>query len=265
MRNAISTDCHILPSLWGKENSLNNKDGKNLLKPKIITVILLVALMAVVFVFPASAVAYNPGVTASQYVKYGNFVGTGPGAEQFNDYDWLKLQVTDVSGKSVTLLSTSQYKNGQPIAGNGTVNVWNVEAGTEDGAPSTQGPIIAANLNPDDPIPPPNTYSVNRTETRNYLGFSRTVNVLDATVATPDYSTTLTYVYDKASGMLLESTTQTTTQSGSQSTTTTISYSVTETNIFNSGPSPSVPELGSLVALVGLIALITVAIVLTSS
>jgi hypothetical protein len=213
-----------------------------------------------VLVFPASAVAYNPGVNAGQYAKYGNFVGTGPGAEQFNDYDWLKLQVTDVSGKSVTLLSTSQYKNGQPIAGNGTVNVWNVETGTEDGTPSTQGPIIAANLNQGDSIPPPNTYSVNRTETRNYLGFSRTVNVLDATLATPDYSTTLTYVYDKASGMLLESTTQTTTQSGSQSTTTTISYSVTDTNIFNSGPSPSVPELTVLsigAIVIALIAIVT--------
>jgi hypothetical protein len=250
-----------LPSLRGKENSLNSTIGGNdLLKPKIPTFILMAALIAVVLVFPASAVAYNPGVTAGQYVKYGNFVGTGPGAEQFNDYDWLKLQVTDVSGKSVTLLSTSQYKNGQPIAGNGTVNVWNVETGTEDGTPSTQGPIIAANLNQGDSIPPPNTYSVNRTETRNYLGFSRTVNVLDATLATPDYSTTLTYVYDKASGMLLESTTQTTTQSGSQSTTTTISYSVTDTNIFNSGPSPSVPELTVLsigAIVIALIAIVT--------
>ena len=49
----------------------------------------------------------------------------------------------------------------------------------EDGVPSTQGPIIAANLNQGDAIPPPNTYSVNKTETRIFLGFSRTVNILD--------------------------------------------------------------------------------------
>ncbi len=212
-----------------------------MLKLYFLTVLLTIAL-TVLLILPASAITYNPGVTVGQYVQYGNFVGAGLGAEQFNDYDWLKLQVTDVSGKSVTLLSTSQFKNGQPIAGNGTVNVWNVETGTDDGIPSTQGPIIAANLNQGDAIPPPNTYSVNKTETRNYLGFSRTVNILDATIATPDYTSALTYVYDKDSGMLLESTTQTTTQSGTQSVTTTISYRITETNIFSSAPSPSISE-----------------------
>ena len=236
---------------------------KTLLKLKLFTALLTIALLAVVFILPVLAVTYNPGVTAGQYVKYGNFVGVGPGAEHFNDYDWLKLQVTDVSGKAVTLLSTSQYKNGTTNRRQWNLNVWNIETGTEDGVPSTQGPIIAANLNQGDAIPPPNTYSVNRTETRTYLGVSRTVNILDASLSTPDYNATLTYVYDKASGMLLESTTQTTTQSDPQSVTTTISYSVIETNIFNSGPSPSVQELGSLVALVGLIALITVAIVLS--
>ena len=70
------------------------------------------------------------------------------------------------------------------------------------------------------------------------------MNILDASLSTPDYNTTLTYVYDKASGMLLESTTQTITQAEPQPVTTTISYSLIETNIFGStNPSPSVPEL----------------------
>ncbi len=213
-------------------------------KLKLLTVILTTALLAA-FVFPVFALTYNPGVVSGQYVKYGNFVGVGQGVESFNDYDWLKLQVTDVSGKSVTLLSTSQYKNGTAIAGNGTVSVWNIETGTQDGVPTTQGPIIAANLNQGDLIPPPNTYIVNSTESRTYLGVSRTVNILDASLSTPDYNATLTYVYDKESGMLLESTTQTTTQADPQPVTTTISYSIIETNIFgsSSNPSPSVPEL----------------------
>ncbi len=170
-------------------------------KLKLLTAILTTALLAA-FVLPVLALTYSPGVATGQYVKYGNFVGIGQGVESFNDYDWLKLQVTDVSGKAVTLFSTSQFKNGTAIAGNGTTSVWNVETGTEDGVPSTQGPIIASNLNQGDPIPPPNTYAVNRTESRTYLGVSRTVNILDASLSTPDYNTTLTYVYDKASGML---------------------------------------------------------------
>jgi hypothetical protein len=85
---------------------------------------------------------------------------------------------------------------------------------------------------------------VNRTETRTYLGVSRTVNILDITLSTPDYNTSLSYVYDRTSGMLLESTTQTITQAQPQPVRATISYSIIETNIFGSTPtsSPSVPE-----------------------
>jgi hypothetical protein len=231
-----------------------------LYKSKILTTLLSAALLAA-FILPVLAVTYNPGIETGQYVKYGNFVGVGQGVESFNDYDWLKLQVTDVSGKDVTLLSTSQFKNGTAIAGNGTTSVWNIETGTQDGVPSTQGPIIASNLNQGDQIPPPNTYSVNRTESRTYLGVSRTVNILDASLTTPDYNATLTYVYDKASGMLLESTTQTITQAEPQPVTTTISYSVIETNIFGStsNPSPSIPEFPIVIVGVVIVVMIGIA------
>ena len=228
-------------------------------KLKLLTSLLTIALLAS-FVLPVLAVTYSPGVATGQYVKYGNFVGIGQGVESFNNYDWLKLQVTDVSGKSVTLLSTSQYKNGTAIAGNGSVSVWNIETGTQDGVPTTQGPIIASNLNIGDQIPPLNTYVVNRTESRTYLGVSRTVNILDASLSTPSYNATLTYVYDKASGMLLESTAQTTTQALPQPFVTTISYSVIETNIFSStNPSPSVPEFP--IAIVGVVIVVMVGVV----
>ena len=85
-------------------------------KIKLLTVILITAFLTA-FVLPVLAVTYNPGVETGQYVKYGNFVGVGQGVESFNDYDWLRLQVTNVSGKSVTLFSTSQYKNGTAIVG----------------------------------------------------------------------------------------------------------------------------------------------------
>jgi hypothetical protein len=228
-------------------------------KLKFLTILLSAALLAA-FVLPVLAVTYNPGVETGQYVKYGNFVGVGQGVESFNDYDWLKLQVTDVSGKDVTLLSTSQFKNATATAGNGTTSVWNIETGTQDGVPTTQGSIIASNLNIGDQIPPPNTYAVNRTESRTYLGVSRTVNVLDASLSTPSYNATLTYVYDKASGMLMESTTQTITQAQPQPVTTTISYSVIETNIFGStiNPSPTVPEFP--VAIVGAVIVVVIGV-----
>jgi hypothetical protein len=230
-------------------------------KLKFLTALLSVALLST-FVLPVLALTYNPGVETGQYVKYGNFVGVGQGVEAFNDYDWLKLQVTDVSGKEVTLLSTSQFKNGTATAGNGTMSVWNIETGTKDGFPSTQGSIMATNLNQGDPIPPPNTYVVNRTESRTYLGVSRTVNILDAALSTPSYNATLTYVYDKASGMLLESTTQTVTQADPQPVTTTISYTIIETNIFGStNPSPSAPEFPE--AIIGVVIVVMIGVAAT--
>ncbi len=207
----------------------------------VVALVILVALALPVF-----AIQYNPGVTEGQYVKYGNFVGSGPGYESFIDYGFLNLQVVSVSGNTVTLLSTGQFKNGTALPGNNTTDIWNLETGTDNGTPSTQGPIIAANLNQGDGIPPPNTYSVNQTVSRTYLGVERSVNILNVAVSTPDYNSTLTYVYDKLSGMLLDATSTTTTQAQPSPVTSTYSYSIIETNIFSStGPSPTVPEFSS--------------------
>lgn len=210
---------------------------------------------------PVFAVTYNPGVTVGQYVKYGNFSGNGQGFENFNDYGFLQFQVTGVSGKEVTLLSTSQYKNGTALPGNGTTVVWNIETGTADGTPTTQGPIIAANLNQGDAIPPPDTYSVNQSESQTYLGSTRTVNVLNVEISTPDYNSTTTYVYDKISGMLLEASGQTTTASEPQPVTSSYSYSVTSTNIFSSASTPTnnLP-IAYIIAAVIVLAIVMVAI-----
>ena len=187
---------------------------------------------------PVFAVTYNPGVNVGQYVKYGNFTGIGQGFETFNDYSFLQLQVTSVSDNEVTLLSTGQLKNGTTLPGNGTTTIWNIETGTADGIPTTQGPIIAANLNQGDAIPPPDTYSVNQTETRTYLGYDRIVNVLNVEINTSDYNSTLTYVYDKLSGMILESSTQILTQSEPTPVISNYSYNIIETNIFNATTTP---------------------------
>jgi len=231
---------------------------------KFLTVIILAFALLALLVLPVLAVEYNPGVTVGQYIKYGNFVGTGPGVEAINDIGWQKLQITDISGKAITLLFTSHYKNGTATPGNGTVEVWNIETGTENGVPNTQGPIVAANLNQGDAIPPLNTYAVNGTETRTYLGVSRNVDILDVTIPTSSYNTSLSYAYDRASGLLLESTTQTTTQPDPQPITTSISYSIIETNIFGSTPtaSPSVPEFP--LAILGVIIMAVLIIVATS-
>jgi hypothetical protein len=210
---------------------------------------------------PVFATNYNPGVSKGQYIKYGNFIGIGPGFEAFNNTDYVKQEIINVSGKEVTLLTTGQFKDGTATPGNGSTAVWNIETGTMNGVPSVQGPIIAANLNQGDPIPPQNTYTVNKTETQTLLSASRSVNILNSTITTPDYTTALTFIYDRASGILLEAA-SVATQNQDQSTPSQYSYSVTETNIFSSPtPSPTVPEYSS-VAAAALIILATLATVI---
>jgi hypothetical protein len=231
---------------------------------KFLLSVLFVLVFLSALVLPVFAVSYNPGVIVGQYIKYGNFSGNGQGFEAFNDYGFLQLQVTNVIGKEVTLFSTGQFKNGTALPGNGITAVWNIQTGAENGTPSTQGPIIPADLNQGDPIPPPDTYSVNQSESRMYFGSARIVNILNLEINTTDYNSTLTYVYDKLSGMLLESSTQTTIQSEPQPVISSYSYSIIETNIFGSisNPSPSVPEFPTLTLGVFVVGLMVIPAVL---
>lgn len=188
-----------------------------------------------VSVYPVFAVEYNPGVSVGQYVKYGNIVGTQNG-ENINEIDWLLIEVIAVSGKEVTLRTSGQFNNGTAIPTSGRTIVYNIENGTmtSDNMTSSYafGPIIAANLNEGDLIPPTSySYIVNETETRMYLNVSRSVNILNMTYSDANFTNKWSMVFDKASGMMLEFLLEFT-QTADPATTTNSSYSVVETNIF---------------------------------
>jgi len=270
LRNPFSPSSHLLSTLRSKADRIVNvtetrsiiieryilSNLKFLLSFTIVTIIL------GALALPVFAIQYNPGVTVGQYVKYGNFVGSGPGYGSFSEFDFLTLQVESVSGSKVTLLSTGQYSNGTALPGNNTTDTWNLEAGTENGTPSTQGPIIATNLNQGDEIPPQNTFSINQTVSKTYLGVTRSVNILDVTISSPGYNSTLYYVYDKLSGMLLEASSTTSTQADPLPIISAYSYNIIETNIFSStGPSPTVPEFPSII----LLSTLTTILVVTAS
>jgi hypothetical protein len=100
------------------------------------------------------------------------------------------------------------------------------------------------------------THTVNSTENQIYLGVSRSVNNLAALISTPDYNTSLTYVYDRSSGMLLQSTVETI-QTQPESTTTKYAYSIIETNIFASAPT-AIPTEFIVAVVIALIIIIAV-------
>lgn len=191
--------------------------------------------------FSVSAVDYNLGVETGHYVTYGNFTGVGEIFQSFNNTEWLKIEIVEVTGKEATLLTTGRLKNGNAIPGSGNTSIWNVETGTQDDIPAVFGPIIASNLNVGDAVPPPDTFAVNKAEDRFYMGDLRSVNTVSSSVTTPDFTTTTTFIYDKISGILVEAESETT-ETQSSATTSMYSYSIAETNIFGTPTHPTQPQ-----------------------
>jgi hypothetical protein len=199
----------------------------------------LASVLLVAFVAPVLAVDYNPGVSVGDYVKLGNWYSIGTPPERV--MNWEKLEVVSVSGKEVTWRMTGQMKNGSAIPNNGETYIINVETGATNYTHSVLGPIIAANLNEGDKVLEGSVnFEVNTTEIKTYLDVSRPVNVLVYEVSGVGtyglYTTRLTFVHDRASGMMLEN------EIRSKWWNTTnpdhiIYMSVTDTNIF----SPSLP------------------------
>ena len=179
-------------------------------------------------VVPVLAATYDPGVSVGEYVKYESHVVGGP-----DILNWTKDEVITVSGKEVTLRSSGQFKNGTSSPGSGRALRYNVETGKMNGTTDyTYGPIIASNLTEGDSIPPLSSQlKVNKTETRTYLGNSRSVNILNTSYSDQNYANRWTIIYDRVSGMMLEMRFDYTVKKPTP-TTTTQTLTVIDTNIF---------------------------------
>ena len=220
----------------------------------------LIYVILMALAIPVLAVDYNPGVSVGQGAEYGNYEMD----DQETNVNWTRLYVAAVSGKEVTLTEFTAYMDGTDE----TVDrVYNVEAGTVDGQlatfPGTW--IIAANLNENDTLPPVDLgYVVNKTETRTYLGVSRSVNIVSYSYSGEGYTLSETFVYDKASGIMLEMEGE----AVAGDVTSTYSHSITVTNIFEEPeptptPSEEIPVEYIYVAVVAVVIIvIAIAVVL---
>ena len=238
-------------------------ESEIILNLKLAIAFVLTCVISVGLTTPASAVEYNPGVSVGQWVKYGDFVAWGYGIpSDFNASDWMKIEVKGVSGKTVTLHTSGMYGNSS--AATEYDIVFNVETGawTTNMTFGSEGFsfITAANLNSGDELPgseqtiggPPLT--INKTETRTYLGTNRTVNLINVTwfqagLVDSQYS----IAYDKISGILLEMNIELTSPIV-PSQNYRMSFSVVDTNIF--GSSTSIDPIYIIAAIVALVLVI---------
>jgi hypothetical protein len=218
----------------------------------VLTCVLLMTLAV-----PVLAVDYVPGVSVGQGADYGNYLMDGEqGAE-----NWTRIGVTAVSGSEVTITVYTAKMDGTDET---VEKVYDVEAGTVDGQPA-EFPgawIIAGNLNEGDALPPVDKgYIINTTETRTYLDVSRSVNVVsyEYTDADAGYTISETYVYDQASGIMLEMEGETSGAYVSE-----YSYSITFTDIFGETEATPTPSEGIPVEYiyVGVIVVVIVIVVI---
>jgi len=191
------------------------------------------AVVLSVSTFPAVAVEYLPGLSVGQWVRYGEIINTMPDAANISA--WM-VEVTAVFGKTVTLRTVGELKDGG-VAQEET-HVCDVEAGKIDGTKAYWMPVIAADLKEGDALPPFELgMKINKTETRTYVGVSRTVNIYKAVAeygvaGSPDSRSSTTLVYDRASGILLELDMSTISVAGEFR----AYYIATDTNIFEGKP-----------------------------
>ena len=194
--------------------------------------------------------------------------------------DWLKewnlttqykVMIGLVSGTNVTATHTWDFSNGTQIPYFITIDI---ESGTPYYLSYNQPPfegIVGANLNAGDLLHPAGNDSVtiNQTITRNYSSGSRPTNVVELsspiqnettdannqTVLQTIGSQDVAYFLDKETGVLVEQTT--TLKSISPDDTATVTWKLTETNLWNAA-APADTFLITIVAVVAVVAIVAV-------
>lgn len=177
---------------------------------KVVWVPILFALLTLAT--PISTAEYTVGVDVGDWIEYGEFhasvTGTITGLSQIaamNDIDWMKMEVTDVSGTEVTVATTGAYKNGTATPSTPTTKI-NVATGS--GSTGFFVFLIGADLKEGDDVIPQQqaglSLKINGTTTRTYCGAMKSVNYLDISTTIMGQSITAKWYWDKATGVMME-------------------------------------------------------------
>jgi len=186
----------------------------------------------------------------------------GLGFGYYNQTEWVRVDITGVSGTNVTLQTIVHFKNGTEEIGGGWIDV-----DTGDNVNATNM-IIGANLNEGDPIYTAGDYSnwfINETTTRAYPDSTRETCHINMTYAynytippdtDVDYFYSMNFYWDKATGIMVEDSFQMTNLTGEYLTTWSMTFSITESNVW------VVPEFPNSAAWLAVITIATAVFVL---
>jgi len=220
---------------------------------------------------PARTVGVNTGdwikfadidITWSSNDPNASKVWYGMDLEMFNQTEWMRTEITQVSGTNVTMQSIQHFKNGSDDTSSGWIDV-----DTGDTVNATTM-IISADLNENDAIYTSVDYSdwlINETITRTYPDGARETNHINMTYAVnytipPDiegyYFYSMNFYWDRATGILVEDSFEVINQTGEYLTAWSMVSKITESNVW------VIPEFSTWLAWLAAIGTATIAVIL---
>jgi len=247
---------------------------------KKITLLVLTSLFFLsAMVVTSSAKERRVGVAVGSWFKYGTIdvswssndpSATFPPPDQewlgeFNKTEWIFISVEDVSGTNITFQATFHYKNGTEQNLDGRIDI---NDGTTNGVMSLT--FISADLAvndtlyspalsyPDHIYPPPYiTWKINETIVKTYPdGARRETNHVKITWTSGDTETTIfDLLWDKQTGVLVESKSEAIRQTTDYLTIWSASYRISDSNLWT---APEFPTLSTLLIVVVIVAVPTI-------
>ena len=209
---------------------------------KIIVLLAMFSVMLLSAMVVTSVVAQPrvAGVNAGDWFNYGDISGSWSSNDPnavfpsliLNETEWMLISVEDVSGTNITLQSTIHFTNGTERNESGHIDI-----DTGDGNMTLSA--ISANLNANDTVYSSFDYStmrINETIIRTYPDAVRDTNHLNITM---EYNVTgfyhylsTSYYWDRSSGIVVEMSQESSSQTGNYTTTYSVFLKITESNVW---------------------------------
>jgi len=185
----------------------------------------------------------------------------GMDLEMYNQTEWVRMEITQVSGTNVTIQMVQHFKNGSDETSSGWVDV-----DTGDGVNVTSM-LISANLNENDAM-----YTlgyegwfINETITRIYPDGARETNHINSTIAynytippdiEVDYFYSMNFYWDRATGIMVEDSFEVRNQTGEYLTAWSMVFKITESSVW------VIPEFSTWLAWLAVIGTATIVVIL---
>jgi hypothetical protein len=219
---------------------------------RIVLLNLMATFLLLALVGAASAQTRTVGVSVGNKFRYSIVVSwnsTDPSAKpssnlvEDNNTQWVEVNVTGISGTTITTQGTYHYKNDTEMTTGGWKDV-------NTGAGNMSAFVISANLTAGDSVYASPSWIINETVPRTYSGVERDTNHSNMTSSSGTQITGYNMYWDKSTGVLVETLQETTNQTGAYTTTWSEDFQIISSDVWTVPEFPAwTPALLILIVL----------------